>query len=190
MAADIPSIEPASFVAGETVSWTKDVSTNYPANDGWSLTYYLRGDPSLNIDQAATASGAEFAVTITAAQTAALVAGLRRLIGRVSKAGEIYTIYDGSVEVIANPVSQNIGDETRSQWRRIRDELRDVIEGKASKDSISYSIAGRSVSRMSWTELLAAYQFAQAEVRAEEADESIARGETLKKNIGIRFRRP
>ena len=40
---DIPEIEPVSFIAGDTVKWTKSLE-DYLASDSWVLVYYLVKD--------------------------------------------------------------------------------------------------------------------------------------------------
>ena len=42
MAADIPTKEPLTIRAGDTIEWTKSID-DYKASDGWTLKYSFRG---------------------------------------------------------------------------------------------------------------------------------------------------
>jgi hypothetical protein len=42
MAADIPTKEPLTIRAGDTIKWTKSID-DYKASDGWSLSCSFRG---------------------------------------------------------------------------------------------------------------------------------------------------
>ena len=64
MAAEIPTTEPTSIIAGDTLAWTKSLA-DYEASL-WTLTYYLRGPSAQTIT--ATTSGGDFAGTKTAYQ--------------------------------------------------------------------------------------------------------------------------
>ena len=193
MSAPIPSVEPVRFYAGMTVAWTKSL-TDYPASD-WTLKYHFIGQS--NVVVTATTSGNDYLVTLTVATTEIITPGSYRLVGFVqddpSSPTERYQVYQGDVEVVLNPAFQASGQEggeTRSFWCRVRDNLQDIIEGKSQQSMSGYSIAGRQLSKMSWAELLDAYDRASVMVQQEEASEARARGESTGALIGIQFRRP
>lgn len=185
----IPEVEPLSITCGETVKWNKDLTSVYSAASGWALTYYFIGKTAWN--KAATISGTKFAITLSAAETNQLEPDENyRLVGRVSKAGEVFTIYDGTLEVLKNPVNYGSGDETRSHARICLDKIKAVLENRASRDDLSYSIQGRSLSKMSFKELIDFRNYYEAEVRAENEALALQRGESPRKNVLIRFRNP
>ena len=70
------------------------------------------------------------------------------------------------------------------------DAIKTVIEGRVPADVESYSIAGRSITKMSSAELLKWYHFYKDQVKQEEAAERIASGENLGGKILTRFRNP
>lgn len=184
MAAEIPSIEPTEVFAGDTVSWTKDIS-DYPATL-WTLTYYLRGPA--DIDIAATASGREFLVSKTAAQSAAWAPGLYHWRAFVSDADERYLVGEGEMTVSANPVGK-MTFETRSINKQILDALETAMLGRASRTEKGYSIeaAGRSFTFHTHEELIMAIEKFRGWVQQEEDAKKVARGENTGKNILIRF---
>ena len=68
MSQNIPTSEPESLVAGDTVTWQKTLS-DYPASDGWVLSYRLINAAG-NIDITSSASGDDHLVSVAATATA------------------------------------------------------------------------------------------------------------------------
>lgn len=94
--------------------------------------------------------------------------------------GDAQIIYGrmGPLEVVRNLDSGGIatGYDARSHNRKVYDDLKALLENKVQKDQISYSIAGRSVSKMQPDEILRWFRFYETRVRAEQADDLRARG--------------
>lgn len=155
---------PASLTAGDSWSWT-DSLADYPAGT-WTLTYYFRGPQSFSI--VATASGTDHASAVAAATTAGYKPGTYDWLARVTSGLTATKIDLG--RLVVEPNLANSASEYRSFWRQVLDELEPVILGKASSDQLSMSIAGRSLSRMSWDELLRVYDRAVIEVAADHGD--------------------
>lgn len=63
------------------------------------------------------------------------------------------------------------------------------MEGKSTADVLSYSIGGRSISKMSPEELIKWRSFYKTEYQRELEAEGIARGEDNPRRIGVRFNR-
>ena len=55
MAATVPTKEPLTIRAGDTIEWTKSID-DYKASDGWTLSYSFRGTGG-TIDITSTADG-------------------------------------------------------------------------------------------------------------------------------------
>ena len=55
MAADIPTKEPLTIRASDTIEWTKSID-DYKASDGWTLSYSFRGTGG-TIDITSSAEG-------------------------------------------------------------------------------------------------------------------------------------
>lgn len=98
---------PESFPAGTTVKYTRTVP-EYPASSGWQLRLILAAEATLTV--IATASGGDYAVTITAAQTAALPAGVYKWAEEVNKSGEVYPVARGTVTIEPNMSTAAPGD--------------------------------------------------------------------------------
>ena len=155
---------PQTLTAGDSWSWT-DSLADHPAPT-WTLTYYFRGPQPFNI--AATPSGADHLSVATAAVTAAYKSGAYDWIARVVSGSTVVTVDAGRLAVAANLA--NVANEFRSFWRQVLDELEPVILNRASTDQLSMSVAGRSLSRMSWSELLSVYDRAKLEVASDNGD--------------------
>jgi hypothetical protein len=187
MSASIADIEPVEIQAGDTLKFNKSLS-DYSAADGWTLTYYLVGAAQQSF--VATASGSNFAVSVSAATTAGWAAGIYKLSGFVSKAGERFEVYSGSVEVLANAATQTGAVECRSNARIILDALIATEKRAAARPEQMYRMeaAGREFRFYSHADLITAISHWQSIVTREEMEERLARGENSGRDILVRFR--
>ena len=96
----IPSTEPQSFAAGETVQWRRSYGDYSPA-DGWDLTYYFAGASIFNVT--AEAVNGEWLVTIQPGDTRKKKAGTYRWTAYADNAdGERRRIDSGTVRLEAD----------------------------------------------------------------------------------------
>ena len=152
MTAEIPTTEPKSVTAGDTVQWNKDSLSDYLASAGWTLTYALRNAAG-KIDITASANGGGYSVSVAAATTADWVAGQYSWQAYVTKAAERFKVGSGTIEVLPNFATENSFDD-RSHAKTVLDAIEAVIESRASVDQESYSIMGRSLKRTPMADLL------------------------------------
>lgn len=146
---------PLALTAGDRWAWTDSLS-DYPATL-WTLTYYFRGPSPLEA-AVATASGADHVIAVAASATAGLKQGAYDWQARaalIATPTTIATVQVGRLTVAANLA--NAAVDHRSFNVRVTEALQATIEGRATTDQLSMSIGGRSLSRMSWDELLSAY---------------------------------
>jgi len=142
--------EPLEITAGDTVEWTRTLS-DYPADDGWTLNYALRGPAK--VDLTSEADGSSHKTTITS--IAITVAGTYYVQGYVTKDSERHTVYTGRIKV--NP---NLAGETEATYdgrchaQRVIDAIEAVIEGRAAKDQLEMQIDGRRISKTPFEELI------------------------------------
>lgn len=186
MSATIPSTEPSSFRAGDLLAWTKSLS-DYPANDGWALAYtFINAASKITIN--ASASGADFAVSVAAATTAGYTAGAYSWMARVTKSTEIYTVGQGTIEILPNLAALTTYDG-RSHAKVMLEAIEAAFEGKASTTQLEMEINGRRVRNFTPAELIQWRSFYKAEVAKEARAESLARTGINKNRIGVRFSR-
>jgi hypothetical protein len=184
--ATVPTTEPTTIRAGDLLSWSKTLS-DYPASAGWALSYTLI-NASSKITINASASGADHLVSVAAATTGSYSAGGYTWIARVTKATEVYTIGQGSMQILPNLASLSTFDG-RSHAKIMLEAIEAAIQGRASATQLRMSINNRSIEYLSPTELIKWLSFYRAEVAKEAQAETIRKTGVNPRNIGVRFHR-
>lgn len=177
-AADIPLNEPPQQRAGMTWKWRReDLTASYPASS-WTLTYYFKktGSSGANFSIAASADGDYFSVSVTAATTAAYTAGDYTWSAVVSGgSSEKYEIDSGRMKLLPRyDAAANVDDRTHA--RKALEALEAVIESRATKDQLEYTIGTRSLKLMSPEELMQWRDYYRGEAGAEEMGERLRNG--------------
>jgi hypothetical protein len=163
LAPTIPTSEPSTLTAGETWKWTFTDST-YPASEGWSPSYAVRGVSALDItdaDHMTDDGAATWTVTVPHATTDDLVAGVYEWVRYATKAAEKYVTARGSFVVLADADSAAAGDRqshAEKMLARIEAEIEARLSGDGSAHE-SYTIGtaagGRQLSKVPLSELYA-----------------------------------
>lgn len=160
MAPPIPTREPVSFIAGDTLQWTKSLA-DYAPTDGWTLKYRFVGSPAINSGNAYTASVSSgiYSITIPAADTAAATSdSLYRLIGWVEKGSapvERHTILDTTLTAFANAATAT-ATQLQSAAEATLAIIDAAINSRLTSDGIeSYTVDGRVTNLMTMAELQA-----------------------------------
>lgn len=147
-----PNKEPSKLVAGERWAWTRsDITAVYPTAS-YTLMYLLilQSSAGTAINLTAGKTGSAHVVEVGQSTTNGYGAGdykWQAIVVRDSDSEEV-VVDEGYVSV-----SAQTGD-VRSHVLITLQAIRATIEGTATKEQASYSIAGRSLSRRSVTELL------------------------------------
>ena len=190
--AEIPTIEPQSIRAGDTVKWTKSLA-DYPASAGWTLKYRLINSAG-KYDITATAAGDDHAVTITAAVSAAYPPGTYQLQAYVEKGSggsrEQYTIGTATVKVLPNLAGQSAGYDTRSHVKRTLDSIEAAIEALdfgVKSYTIAIGGASRTFEKRDIPELITLRDKYKSEYAQELAAERIAKGLGRGGQVRVRF---
>lgn len=177
----LPAI-PARHVAGDLLTWSRSLP-EYPSAPGWELRYALssptvqipltHGTASVTIQDA---GGGAWTVTVPAATTATWAAGAYLYQEYVQKSGgaERKTLASSRLEILPNLAAG--AADLRSNDRKMLEALEALAVGKATKDQLSYSIAGRSITRLNPDELIRWTEYYRARVAQEEAAERAALG--------------
>lgn len=189
--ATIPENEPASFRAGDSVTWTKSVE-DYTAGSGYTLGYAFRNE-NYAIDFSGTtgADGSSFLVELAATQTSSYTAGEYDWVAHVTLSGARYTVDSGRIEILPDLAAATAYD-ARSKTRIIYDDLIDKYKTLANNSGLqvqSYSVAGRGTTYTRPQDMLAAIKYWGNKVRAEEEAEAIANGKANPRRVGIRLTR-
>ncbi len=177
--ADIPTTTPDSITAGVSSSWSRSLD-DYPAGDGWSLDYYLVKDGAqLQIDSAA--DGDTHLIELLPEDTEDWDPGVYRFQAFVSDGTDNHMVDEGQIEILVNFANQSTGHDPRSHAEKMLDAIEATLEGKASKDQLSYSVAGRSITRLSPGELTDWRDYYRIEVNKEKRrDGRLRRSTTIR----------
>lgn len=188
MAATTPTREPATIQAGDTLEWDKSLP-DYPADDGWTLTYRLTSATAQLAAFAASADGADHAVSVSAATTATWATGTYELRGQVSKASEKFTVHVSDVKILADLMADNVGgNDQRSHARKTLTLIETAIEALGAGTNQSFSIDGESYTRKSLPELMAVRERYQQIVNNEDSLDRVNNGKAPRGIHRIHFR--
>lgn len=179
MPTPIPTTEPLTLRAGDSVRWTRTLA-DYPAGDGWALSYVLVS-ASARINIVSAADGDDHAVTLAAATTAAYAPGAYTWAAYVTKDADRYTLGSGRIEVLPDLAAAGLtAHDGRSHARKVLEALEAWIES-ADPSVARRKIADREIQFIPIPELLALRDRYRREVRAEDAAAGIrpARGRIL-----------
>jgi hypothetical protein len=173
--------EPVQIQAGDTAGWSIDApvlsdGTVCSAANGWALSYVLLGAAGkIAID--AAEDGAGFAVDEPAVTTAAWAEGLYAWTLFAAKDPDRYTIRSGQVEILADPAAEGTtAADARSHARRTLEAIEAVLEKRATKDQMGYTLGSRRLDRTPVPDLLQLRDRYRAEVAAEERRARVAAG--------------
>jgi len=187
--ATIPTKEPASVTAGDTLVWIKSL-VDYAASAGWTLKYRLI-NTTAKIDIIAAAAGADHSVTVTAATSAAYVAGWYDWQAFVEKGAERYTIGSGRMQILPNLAGvAAAGFDDRSQARKVLELLMAAYESAVTSRAFvqEYQISGRQMKFSNKADWLLEINFWQAQVAQEERAARINAGLGAGNKLLVRFK--
>lgn len=120
---------------------------NTPAN-GYGCTLTANGSAEFSFSGTynAAANTWDFAATITEAGVYRYAITFNNISGK-------FLVETGRVDVLADPTAA-VDTDQRSFAERTLEVVEAVIEKKATKDQLNYSIAGRSITKYSFKELM------------------------------------
>ena len=185
-ATDAPEGEPLQIVAGDFVQWkVSNLVDDYPT-DSYTLVYTARISGARDEFQI-TATGETSHYLITASSTSGYTPGnydWQQEIVRNSDSARI-VLKRGTWKVL--PDLDNAGTDLRSHAALMVSKIESILVGKADSDVSSYSIAGRSLSKMSFQELIEARDYYRAEYQKEKSAEDAKNGRKGVSTIQVRF---
>lgn len=183
---------PEKITKGDSISWN-DVPTSdnlgaeLSPSDGWTLNYALRGSSSL--DLVATVDGDKWLISIDSTQSSLLSPGFLYWQAFVTKGSDRRTVGSGRIEILEDLASTTGTYDGRSQARKDLDAVQVAIRSLISGGAIQeYMIAGRSVKKMTLSDLYYAESKLKFQVAQEEKSEKIKAGLGNPNNLFVRFR--
>jgi hypothetical protein len=175
---------------------TLEMELTYPGynSDTYDIEIALRGPAVIDIKELVpgvtiTGSGDTYSIQVTAAATALWTSyGMYWYSIILTDGTKRYEVATGSVEILRNLSAITTGTyDGRSHVKKTLDALEAVIEGRATSDVLSYSIAGRQISKIPITELLTLRDKYKTYYNDELTAEKLARGESAGGKIYVRF---
>jgi hypothetical protein len=156
--ANYPTQEPDILVVGDRWMWRRpDLASIYDPSE-YALTYeYHRDSGGGGVNQftiTATETSNDYIIEVPSTTTDAYVANAYIWYAFITRSSdsERIAVDNGRAELIDDFADSNA--DVRSHAKTVLDAIEATIEGRASQDQMSYSIAGRSLSRMSIDDLM------------------------------------
>ena len=181
--------EPTEIYCGSLVQWKRaDLAEDYPTS-AYDLIYTarLRGGLSREISITAVDSGGVYLASLSSSTTAAQVPGDYYWQAEIKRKSDNAKVLIGTGSWKILPDLNQTGADPRTHAEIMVDKIQSLLEGRADKDVTSYSIQGRSISKMSIADLLQWRDYYRKEVAQERRDNAIALGKPTKTTMKVRF---
>ena len=184
-----PTIEPDVIVRGDRATWRKtNIGKDYPSTE-YSVKYVSRissAGGSHEFQVTGTADDNDYLFTITSDASDSFDLGHHHWqleITRTSDSERIVT-QTGSWDIITD-LDNNV--DPRSHAEIMLDKIETVLQGRADADVLSYSINGRSLSKIPPNELVEWRDYYRQEVIKEHRIDHVRNGRAHGGTIKVRF---
>jgi len=184
-----PKEVPRSIVIGDLVQFKlTQFSTDYP-NTSHSMTFMARSGEGANVEFsiAASNSGDDYLFSASSAATSAFVAGLYHYQIEVleTSSNNRLILDQGELDVTVDLDVNAVDPRTHAE--KMLQKIEAVLENRADADVSSYSIAGRSLTKMTPEELLTWRDNYRREVKAYRRQLDVKHGRKTSSTILMRF---
>lgn len=183
-----PTTEPQQFAIGDFVQWKReDIVGDYPvATHSAEWVARLASGSSTEIKVAATEANTYYLFTITSTDSSAFTQGHYHWQLEITEtATSNRIIIDTGTLDIDFDLDNNV--DPRSHAQVMIDKIESVLQGKADADVASYSINGRSLTKMSFEDLNSARDYYRKEYAKELQKERARQGDNTGATILVRF---
>lgn len=187
--ANAPEGEPTQIVVGDFIQWKKsDIVEDYPtATHSAEYVARITGGGSNEIKLAGTEATGYYLFTADSDTSSDFAVGRYHWQLEITEtaSGNRLVIERGEFEAIPDLDVNQSDPRTHSDIMLAKIET--ILEGKADSDVGSYSIAGRSLTKMSFDELMIARDRYKREVLQHRREELIKRGKASANTVKVRF---
>lgn len=143
--------EPLSVIAGDTWTWIRSSGSDFPATDGWVLTYYFSQGAEAPKVVEAVVSGSDFCLVVAASTTRDWPAGTWRWFARVAKGEEFHVLARGILQVVPDP---SASVDRRSKAEKGLAAVEAVLAKRLGDSIVEYEIDGVKAKHRSHDELV------------------------------------
>jgi hypothetical protein len=190
--ANAPEGEPTEIVVGDFIQWKRsDVADDYPTSAGFTAEYVARitggGSTEIKMPQAAGSTDDYYLFTVSSATSEAFLPGLYHWQLEITETASGNRVVVDIGDFTAIPDMDSNQADPRIHAEIMVDKIESLLAGKADSDVASYSIAGRSLTKLSFEELLAARDHYRREVVQHTNKELVKRGKKNGSTIQVRF---
>lgn len=184
-----PEGEPLEVVVGDFLQWKRtDVASDYPPAS-FSAEYIARitGGGSNEIALAGTGIDGAYLFTVDSATSADFEPGYYHWQLEITETatGNRLVVDRGTFTAIVD-LDENQADP-RTHAEIMVSKIQSILEGKADSDVSNYSIAGRSLTKMTFEELISARDVYRREFQQEKVKDRIKRGKPSGSTVKVRF---
>jgi hypothetical protein len=186
--ANAPTNEPERFSIGDFVQWKReDIVGDYPvATHSATWIARLASGTNTEITVNATETSTYYLFTIASADSASFSEGHYHWQLEITEtsSGNRIIIDTGTLDIHYD-LDNNV--DPRSHAQIMIDKIESILQGKADADVASYSINGRSLTKMSFEDLISARDFYRKEYAKELQKERAAQGDHTGATVLVRF---
>jgi len=187
--ASAPEGEPLTIVVGDFIQWKKtSLASDYPtATHSAEYVARVTSGGASEIKMAAIERSTYYLFTVDSATSEAFNSGVYywQLEITETASGNRIVVERGTFEAVVD-LDVN-GADPRSHAEVMLDKIESRIEDRADGDLTSYSIAGRSITKMAPDELMKWRDYYRREVAVERKRNAIARGKRGSATVVMRF---
>jgi len=189
---EAPEGEPSSIVVGDFLQWKRsDISKDYPTSSGYTTEYVARitagGSSEIKIPQSVSSTDDYYLFSVSSDISAAFLPGSYHWqleLTQTSSSNRI-VVDSGDFFIVAD--MDNNQADARIHAEIMVAKIETILQGKADSDVANYSIAGRSLTKMSFKDLMDAREYYKREVVKLKNDELLKRGKSGGSTIRVRF---
>ena len=191
-ASNAPEGEPTEIVVGDFIQWKRsDIAADYPTSSGYTAEYVARisggGVTEVKIPQAAGSTDQFYLFTASSATTEDFLAGLYHYQLEITETSSGNRVVVDIGDFTAIPDMDSNQADPRIHAEIMVDKIQTILQGKADADVSSYSVAGRSLTKMTFQELVDARDYYRREVVKHNNEELLKRGKKTGSTIKVRF---
>ena len=187
-----PQREPSTLVLGDYWAWKRDdLADTYPIGS-YALTYEFHEDSggggSHKFTLTATEADNTYYIEAASSSTTGYTVGDYIWEAYITKSADSNRVMVDSGRTTITQNLANTNADLRSHAKKVLDAIEAVIEGRATIDQSSFSLGGRSLSRMSVDELMTFRDRYKAEylkeIKLARIRNKQGSGNTIKVNFG------
>lgn len=190
--ANAPEGEPAEVVVGDFLQWKRsDIAADYPTSSGYTAEYVARitggGSTEIKLPQSASTTDSYYHFSVSSETSAVFLPGLYHWQLEITQTSSGNRLVVDIGDFTAIPDMDNNQADPRIHAEIMVSKIETILQGKADSDVASYSIAGRSLTKMSFSELVQARDYYRREVTQHTNKELLKRGKSNGSTVKVRF---